>query len=104
MDYPHGENRIHVKSTGEAYLYYGAAPSAKVIRKNTFSVDELYNIFKENLHPNMPREEWPDPKSQAGMVTIKYADGKEEDFLIFDMPQITGEIFDKAKENIEGEF
>jgi hypothetical protein len=29
MDYPHGEHRIHVKRTGEAYLYYGAKPSAK---------------------------------------------------------------------------
>ena len=38
------------------------------------------------------------------MVTIKYADGKEEDFLIFDIPEITGRIFDKAEENIEGDF
>jgi hypothetical protein len=104
MDYPHGEYRIHVKKTGEAYLYYGAAPSAEVIKKNTFSVDELYRTFKEHLHPNLPREDWPNPKSEAGMVTIIYTDGKEENFLIFDIPDITGRIFDKAKENIEGEF
>lgn len=104
MDYPHGEYRIHVKKTGEAYLYYGAAPSAKIISKNTFSVDELYGIFRVHLHANVPREDWPNPESQAGMVTIKYADGKEENYLIFDIPEITGRIFDKAKENIEGEF
>jgi hypothetical protein len=104
MDYPHGEYRIHVNNTGEAYLYYGAAPSAKLIRKNTFSVDELYALFKEHLHPNVPSEDWPDPKSQAGMVTLKYTDGREENFLIFDMPIITGRIFEKAKANIEGEF
>ncbi len=104
MDYPHGEYRIHVNRTGEAYLYYGAAPSAKIIKENTFSVDQLYNIFREHLHPNVPREEWPDPKAEAGMVTIKYADGKEVDYLIFDLPEITGRIFDTARENIEGEF
>jgi hypothetical protein len=104
MDYPHGEYRIHVNKTGEAYLYYGAAPSAKIIRKGTFSVGELYNLFRDYLHPNMPREDWPNPESQAGMITIKYTDGKEKVFLIFDMAEITGSIFDKAKENIEGEY
>jgi len=104
MDYPHGEYRIHVKRTGEAYLYYGARASSQIIKKDTFTADELYLIFKEHLHPNLPREEWPNPKSQSGMVTIRYSDGKQEDYLIFDMSEFTTKIFEKAKQNIERDF
>ena len=104
MDYPQGEYRIHVKSTGEAYLYYGAGASAKVIRNGTFSAEHLYSVFRPHLHPNLPREEWPNPKSQAGMVTIRYTDGKEEDYLIYDLRELTERIFDKAKHNIIRDF
>jgi hypothetical protein len=101
MDYPHGEYRIHVERTGEAYLYYGAGPQSQTIRTHTFSADGLYHMFKEYLHPNVPREEWPNPKSQAGMVTIRYSDGTQGDYLIFDMQEMTKKIFEKAKQNIE---
>jgi hypothetical protein len=103
MDYPHGEHRIHVMQTGEAYLYYGANPSAKIIAQGIFSVDELYNTFKPYLHQNMPREEWPDPKSQAGMITARYMNGDEKDFLIFDLQKLTSKVFHKAEKNISGE-
>lgn len=102
MDYPHGEYRIHVKRTGDAYLYYGARATAQIIRKDTFSVEGLNRIFKQHLHPNLPREQWPNPKSQAGMVTIRYTDGKEENYLIFDLQELTEEIFKEAKHNIIG--
>ena len=104
MDYPHGEDRIHVKRTGEAYLYYGAKISAQVIKKDTFSAESLYKEFKQYFHPNVPREQWPNPKSQAGMVTVRYTDGKEDNFLIFDLQDFTEKIFDKAKQNIIGDF
>lgn len=104
MDYPHGEDRLHVKRTGEAYLYYGALPSAQVIRKETFTANGLYEVFEKYLYPNLPRDEWPNPKSEAGMVTIQYMDGQEEDFLIFDVEQLAKEVFDKAKSNIVGRF
>ena len=61
-------------------------------------------MFKPYLHSNMPREEWPNPKSQAGMVTIRYINGKEEDYLIFDLLEHTKIIFDKAKQNVTGDF
>ena len=104
MDYPHGEYRLHVKRTGEAYLFYGSKPSAQIIRKGTFSVERLYDMLHPYLHPNMPKEEWPNPKSQAGMVTIRYINGKEEDYLIFDLQERTKVIFEKAKQNITGDF
>ena len=104
MDYPHGEYRIHVKKTGETYLYYGAGALAKVIKSGTFSAEHLYNVFKPHLHPNLPREKWPNPKSQAGMVTIRHTDGHEESFLIYDLQEFTEEIFNKAKHNIIKDF
>ena len=104
MDFPHGERRIHVKQTGEAYLYYGAKPSAQIITKGTFSVAELYDTFKPFLHQNLPREQWPDPQSQAGLVTVGYINGEEEDYLIFDLQALAGEIFETAEKNISGEL
>jgi hypothetical protein len=104
MDYPHGEHRIHVKRTGDAYLYFGAIPSAKTIAKDTFSAEELYDTFKPFLHRNLPREQWPDPESQAGMITVRYMNGEEEDFLIFDLHELTSEIFERAEKNIAGEL
>lgn len=101
MDYPHGEHRIHVKKSGEAYLYYGAGPKSQTIKTNTFSADGLFITLKEHLHPNVPREEWPNPKSQAGMVTIRYTDGTQENYLIFDLSELTKKIFERAKQNID---
>lgn len=104
MDFPHGERRIHVKQTGEAYLYYGAMPQAKTIAKDTFSIEKLYDTFKPFLHQNLPREQWPDPTSQAGMVTVRYLNGKEVDYLIFDQHELTNKIFKTAETNIVGEL
>jgi hypothetical protein len=34
------------------------------------------------------------------MVTIRYIDGREEDYLIFDLRQLAEEVFEKARDNI----
>jgi hypothetical protein len=34
------------------------------------------------------------------MVTIRYIDGREEDFLIFDLQQLAEEGFEKTRDNI----
>ena len=104
MDYPHGEYRLLVRRTGEAYLFYGEKASAQIIKKDTFSVEELYDIFKPYLYPNLPREEWPDPKLQFGMIIIRYINAEEENYLIFDLQKITEKIFEKAEIHISGTY
>lgn len=104
MDYPHGENRIHVMRSGESYLYFGASPSAKTISKDTFSAEDLYETFKPYLHDNKPREEWPDRNSQSGMITVKFLNGEEKSFLIFDLNELTSAIFERAEKNVTGQW
>jgi hypothetical protein len=59
-DYPHGERRIRVEQTGEAYLSYGARPQFQVIKPGVFSVENLYAQLQDHLHENQPREQWPE--------------------------------------------
>lgn len=61
IDFPHGENRLIVHKNGEAFLYYEALPEGKIIRKDTFNVDTLYNQLQPKLQKNNPREDWPKP-------------------------------------------
>ena len=103
MDFPHGETRLLVQRNGEAFLFYGALPSYQKIRKGTFDLDELYKQLKPHLHENVPRENWPDPKSKAGMVTIRFKNKSQRDYLIFD-EGLAKIIFDKAKGNIVGQL
>ena len=103
MDYPHGTDRLMVKDNGDTFLYYASLPQHKKIKKGTFTVDELYNQLKGRLHDNAPRETWPNPKSTAGMVQIRFDDGRQKDYLIFDEEEFAGEIFKRARENIIGD-
>ncbi|MHC4232003.1 MAG: hypothetical protein ACYSQY_01015 [Planctomycetota bacterium] len=102
-DYPHGERRIRVEQTGEAYLSYGARPQFQVIKPGVFSVENLYAQLQDHLHENQPREQWPDRTSECGMVTVYFSDGTKKDFLIFDKAELMGEIFTQAEQNIVGE-
>jgi hypothetical protein len=47
-----------------------------------------------------PGEDWSNPNSQAGVVTIRYIDGREEDYLIFDLQLLAEEAFEKTRDNI----
>jgi len=100
IDYPHGETRLHIWRSGEALLFYGARPQHQEIRSNTFDFEELYKQLKTRLHDNIPREEWPNPQSTAGMVTITLSDKSETDYLIFDEEELADRLFSKAKKNI----
>lgn len=101
LDFPHGETRLLVQRDGEAFLFYGALPAHQKIAKGTFDIDELYKELQSRWHENVPRESWPDPKSKAGMVTIRFQDKSQKDYLIFD-EDLAKIIFEKAKENIVG--
>ena len=102
MDFPHGETRFLVQRNGEAFLFYGALPSPQKISTGTFDLDEVYMQLKSHLHENVPRENWPNPKSKAGMVTIRFKNKSQRDYLIFD-EGLAKIIFDKARKNIIGQ-
>ncbi len=99
IDYPHGETRLLVERSGEAFLYYGALPSFQKVRSGTFDTEILYKQLETRLHDNVPREEWSNPRATAGMVIIAYQDQSEEDYLIFD-EQYAEQLFREARENI----
>ncbi len=101
MDFPHGETRLQIRRSGEALLYYGALPQHEVVKPGVFDIDKLHKDLLPRLHPNLPREEWPDPKAKAGMVNIRYADGTDKSFLIYD-GDFAGSVFRKAQTNIVG--
>ena len=101
MDFPHGETRLLVQRDGEAFLFYGALPSYQKIKKGTFDLDQLYKQLQVHLHENGPRENWPDPKAKAGMVTIRFKNKSQKDYLIFD-EDLAKSIFDKARQNAAG--
>lgn len=99
MDYPHGETRLYVERNGQARLSYGPHPQFQEVKTGTFKIDDLYQQLIPRLHDNVPREEWPDQKSVAGMVTITYQDKTEKDYLIFDAKEFAEDIFNKARKN-----
>jgi hypothetical protein len=99
MDYPHGETRLYVERNGQARLSYGSHPQFQVVQAGTFKIDDLYQQLQPRLHDNVPREEWPDQKSVAGMITITYQDKTNKDYLIFDAKEFAEEIFNKARKN-----
>ena len=99
IDYPHGTDRLLVRANGEATLFYGALVG-KAVKPGTFTVDGLYNQFKDRLHKNVPREMWPNPRAIAGMVQIRFVDGTQKDYLIFDDEELAKEIFRRAGENV----
>lgn len=100
MDFPHGETRLHVNNDGTAYLFYGALPQHEVVRPDTFELDNLFNDLQDKIHPNAPLEER--PAGQAyGMVTFRFSDGREEDYLIYD-GDFAETYFEIARANIVG--
>ncbi len=101
IDFPHGETRLLVQRGGEARLFYGALPQHRIVKKGTFDVDDVYRQLRSRLHDNVPREEWPDPKATAGMVTISFADKTKKDYLIFD-GDFAQLLFEEAESNVIG--
>ncbi len=101
MDFPHGETRLQIRRSGEGALYYGALPQHEVVKPGLFDIDELHKELRSRLNPNLPREEWPDPKAKAGMVNIRYGDGSRKSFLIYDGDFAEG-VFKKARANVVG--
>ena len=72
----------------------------KKIKDGVIDIDALYRQLEGRLHSNAPHENWPDPKSTAGMVTIQYKDKTEKGFLIFDEEEFAESLFSKVKDNI----
>jgi hypothetical protein len=103
MDYPHGENRIHIKSTGETYSYYGASAKRKVIKNGIFSIEKLFEQIKKNLEPNLPREQRPHPQAAYGMVSLNFCSGQEKVYLAYNIETWAKAVFEKANDNIEHE-
>lgn len=102
VDYPHGADRLVVWKNGDATLFYGALARHRTVARGTFDIDELHERLRPKLHPNAPREEWPDPTSEAGMVQLGFEDGTEESYLIFDEKAFAERLFEKARANVVG--
>ena len=101
IDYPHGEDRLMLRADGEAVLYYGALPQSQTVENGIFDLEQILEQLKPKLCPNTPREEWDNPNSTAGMVTIRYAGSRSEDvFLIFDQSRFAERLFSKAKRHV----
>ena len=100
IDFPNGESRLLVQRDGQAFLFYGALPQRQIVKKGTFDIDSLYEQLRERLHDNVPRENWPNPKSTFGMVQITFRGGKPKEYLIFDEEEFAAQLFDKVRKNI----
>lgn len=100
IDFPHGETRLHVWKDGRAALYYGARPQRETIEVGTFDIKQLYEQIQPRLYPSIPRENWPNPNSIAGMVQIRVKGKGEKVYLIFDEHQFSENLFKKARSNI----
>ena len=100
MSFPLGETRLLVQRDGDAFLFYGALPQHEKIKNGTFNIDELYKQLRGRLHDNEPREDWPNPKSSAGMVTIIFTNKTKKSYLIFDEEEFANMLFDKARKNV----
>lgn len=100
ISFPLGETRLLVQRNGDAFLFYGALPQHEKINNGTFNIDELYKQLRDRLHDNEPREDWINPKSEAGIVTIIFTNKTKKSYLIFDEKDFANMIFDKARKNI----
>jgi len=100
LDYPHGEDRIFLDDQGRCLLFYGALPQSQTVREGVFEMEKLFQTLEPLLHPNRPREEWPDPSAQAGMVTLRRVDGSSQDFLIFDQDAFAERLFERARTHL----
>jgi hypothetical protein len=98
IDFPHGATRLLVKRDGSAYLFYGALPQHQEIKPNTFDIDDLFNDLQGKLNPVLPTENRP-LGAAVGMVQIRFQDGSEKDYLIYDGAFAEG-LFEIARANI----
>jgi hypothetical protein len=98
IDFPHGETRLLVKREGRAYLFYGALPQRQEIEPNTFDIDDLFNELQERLNPVLPAENRP-LGEPYGMVQIRFQDGSEKDYLIYD-GDFAEKLFERARANV----
>ena len=101
--YPDGEDDLRIWKNGEASLYYGPSPHRKIIRTGTFQIESFYETLRPHLYPVVPREEWPDPTAEAGMVHVRFLGQDENAYLIFNAQEVAQDIFDEAKAHIVGE-
>lgn len=99
IDFPQGETRLLVEQGGEALLYYGALPASRTVKKGIFDVSHLYLQLLPRLHQVAPRERWPDPKAQVGMVSMRFEDGSTAEYLIFDAA-FARSLLDQARRNV----
>ena len=102
ISFPQGETDLRVWMNGQASLFYGALPQSETIKSGTFNTKQLYDQIRPRLRPNVPREEWPNPKAKCGMVLVKFKSKEIESYLIYDEQEFTNALFDKARSNIVG--
>ncbi|MCJ8311624.1 MAG: hypothetical protein HRU38_02820 [Saccharospirillaceae bacterium] len=103
IDFPHGESRIHLKHSGEIYLFYGASPKRKKIKSGLFSINEIYGQIKDKLEPNLTKEQRSQPNAIYGMVSVGYCNGSENTYLVTDIKILADKIFKEANDNVEYE-
>ena len=70
------------------------------MRPGLFKIQEVREALHPLLHPNVPRESWPDVEAEYGMVTYFFADGTKKDYLIFDAGDTVEPMFERARQNI----
>jgi hypothetical protein len=83
LDFPHGGLRLLVQRDGDTRLFYGALPHSRIVKSGTFDVDELFQQLQPQLHDNSPGEN-PPSGQPFGIATLEFADGTEQDYLIYD--------------------
>jgi hypothetical protein len=98
IDFPHGETRLHVNNEGEAFLYYGALPSARYIERGVFDIKGIYKDLRSRLEPVVTNDKMK-PGVAYGMVTISFKDKKKVDYFITD-GEFAGKLFRMARDNI----
>lgn len=102
VDFPHGGSRLTVEAGGEATLAYGALPRTERVRPGVFDVRALHEELAPMLRPNVPREDWPRPGGQWGMVHVELGDGRSRAYLIRDAGQRVRTLFQRARANLIG--
>lgn len=99
--YPAGEHRLSVSRNGDAFLAYAAHPKMIPLAPGTFDVQALYEQLAPHLHPNLPREQRPDPEATYGMVQVRDDQGQTSHYLIFQAESWVGPLFQKARDNVQ---
>ena len=98
VDFPHGALRLLVQRDGETRLFYGALPTHRAVKSDTFNIDDLFRQLQPRLHDNVSAENRPIGQPY-GMVTIEFNDGSGQDYLIYD-EAFAAELFQTACANL----